>query len=125
MDGLGSLRQMINSAGVPQYLTSYDPFGSPFEAYNAVANPSIGFTGQMTDDNGLQYLRARYYDPSVGQFLSQDPVMGVVGGSYGEVEGMRIVERYFRRGGWVRDDLHFRRRGGICSRLNLTTHLRG
>jgi len=43
MDGLGSLRQMTNIAGVLQYLASYDPFGSPFEAYNAVADSSIGF----------------------------------------------------------------------------------
>ncbi|MDX1991649.1 MAG: RHS repeat-associated core domain-containing protein [bacterium] len=50
--------------------------GSPFETYNALPNPSIGFTRQMTDDNGLQYLRARYYDPSLGMFLSRDPMMG-------------------------------------------------
>jgi len=79
MDGLGSLRQMINSAGVPQYLTSYDPFGSPFESYNAIPDPSLGFTGQMTDDNGLQYLRARYYDPSVGHVPQLRPGDGRCG----------------------------------------------
>ncbi|MBK8136466.1 MAG: RHS repeat-associated core domain-containing protein [Chloroflexi bacterium] len=46
------------------------------------ASPSsLGFTGEMTDDpTGLTYLRARYYHPSSGTLLTQDPVMGVVVG---------------------------------------------
>ncbi len=46
------------------------------------ASPSsLAFTGEMTDDpTGLIYLRARYYHPASGTFLTQDPVMGVVGG---------------------------------------------
>ena len=35
------------------------------------------FTGEQRDaDSGLCYLRARYYDPSIGRFLSQDPLPG-------------------------------------------------
>ncbi len=34
------------------------------------------FTGEQVDSTGLQYLRARYYDPAIGRFLSQDPVPG-------------------------------------------------
>ena len=30
------------------------------------------FAGQQTDPDGLQYLRARFYDPSTGRFLSRD-----------------------------------------------------
>ncbi len=31
--------------------------------------------GEYTDaESGLQYLRARYYDPATGQFLSRDPL---------------------------------------------------
>ncbi|NJD66764.1 MAG: RHS repeat-associated core domain-containing protein [Chloroflexi bacterium] len=33
------------------------------------------FAGQQTDGStGLQYLRARYYDPATGTFLSRDPL---------------------------------------------------
>jgi RHS repeat-associated protein len=33
------------------------------------------FTGEQLDsDEGLYYLRARYYDPETGRFLSQDPL---------------------------------------------------
>ena len=30
----------------------------------------------MRDDNGLLYLRARYYNPTIGQFFSLDPLEG-------------------------------------------------
>lgn len=36
----------------------------------------FGFTGQQQDSNGLVYLRARYYDPQSGRFLSRDSVFG-------------------------------------------------
>src|SRR6185312_16177472 len=32
------------------------------------------FAGQQTDATGLQYLRARYYDPATGTFLNRDPM---------------------------------------------------
>jgi RHS repeat-associated protein len=36
------------------------------------------FTGEALDpQTGLYYLRARYYDPSVGRFISKDPLLGV------------------------------------------------
>jgi RHS repeat-associated protein len=35
------------------------------------------FTGQQLDvDSGLYYLRARYYDPSIGRFMTRDPFRG-------------------------------------------------
>jgi len=33
-----------------------------------------GYTGQPLDANGLAYHRARYYDPSLGVWNSQDPL---------------------------------------------------
>lgn len=38
-----------------------------------------GFTSQASDVSGTYYLRARYYDPETGTFLSKDP-MGISGG---------------------------------------------
>jgi RHS repeat-associated protein len=33
---------------------------------------------QYTDaESGLVYLRARYYDPTTGQFISRDPIESV------------------------------------------------
>ena len=33
-------------------------------------------TGEQNDPNGLEYLRARYYDSATGRFLSRDPLGG-------------------------------------------------
>lgn len=36
----------------------------------------FGFDGEWKDSTGLYYLRARYYDPNTGVFLSEDSVSG-------------------------------------------------
>lgn len=45
-------------------------------------------TGRESDGTGLQFNRARYYDPRLGRFISEDPI-GLAGGvnSYSYVEG--------------------------------------
>ncbi len=51
----------------------------------AVINP-FGYGGQYTDaESGLQYLRARYYDPDSAQFVSRDPLVGLTRSAYGYV----------------------------------------
>ena len=50
----------------------YAPYGS-----QAMGTPpdGPGYTGHVNDpDTGLVYMQARYYDPAVGRFLSEDPV---------------------------------------------------
>jgi RHS repeat-associated protein len=90
-DGLGSLRQVTDSAGTTQYAANYDPYGGLLESYGTPFS-SFGFTGEQSDANGLLYLRARYYDPKLGGFLARDPVDGVMARSnsrngYSYVEG--------------------------------------
>jgi RHS repeat-associated protein len=51
---------------------TYDPFGTATEAGEKGDNP-FQFTGRENDGTGLQYNRARYYEPSNGRFISQDP----------------------------------------------------
>ena len=42
-----------------------------------------GYTGHVNDpDTGLVYMQARYYDPSVGRFLSPDPVTPTAGDAF-------------------------------------------
>ncbi|NJL94998.1 MAG: RHS repeat-associated core domain-containing protein, partial [Anaerolineae bacterium] len=45
----------------------------------------FAFTGQPRDLNGLQYHRARYYDPELGVWLSEDPLE--LGNRYAYVDG--------------------------------------
>ncbi len=39
---------------------------------------SYGYAGEWTDSSGLQYLRARYYSPATGRFISKDPFPGLL-----------------------------------------------
>ncbi|WP_082190229.1 RHS repeat-associated core domain-containing protein [Frateuria defendens] len=58
----------------------YKPYGS-----QALGSPPTGpgYTGHMNDpDAGLVYMQARYYDPSVGRFLSTDPVEPKAGDTF-------------------------------------------
>jgi hypothetical protein len=42
----------------------------------------------LTDPaTGLQFLRARFYDPATGQFISRDPAIKVSGSAYGYTAG--------------------------------------
>jgi RHS repeat-associated protein len=51
--------------------TDYDAFGQTLPS--APRAGGFGYTGEAHDDeSGLVYLRARYYDPSLGRFLSRD-----------------------------------------------------
>ena len=76
-DGLGSGRQMTDSAGALAYMANYDPYGLPLELGGDLTT-ALGFTGEYTDPTGLVYLRARYMSPTMGMFLSKDPFEGVM-----------------------------------------------
>jgi len=72
-DGLGSVRGWLDGAGAFVDTMSYNPYGVLDGAVDG-----YGFTGEMTDDNGLVYLRARHYAPSIGSFVSLDPFEGMI-----------------------------------------------
>ena len=75
-DGLGSVRAVIDDVAVVQSSMSFDPYG------NFIGTPPtssyIGFTGEQTDANGSVFLRARYYEPTLGIFNTLDPDEGVL-----------------------------------------------
>ncbi len=74
-DGLGSTRALTNGGGTVTDSDSYDAFGSLVASTGNTVNPFL-FNGQQLDGTGLYFLRARYYAPTVGRFLSQDPFEG-------------------------------------------------
>ena len=69
-DGLGSER----GHSYDSFL--YDPYGNLREHTPFTYIP-FQFTGEYTDANGLLYLRARHYNPTMGMMLSLDPFEGV------------------------------------------------
>jgi RHS repeat-associated protein len=71
-DALGSVRQLVGSDSRVDLAQSYDPFGIPFETSGS-GESDFGYTGEWWDaEAALLYLRARYYDPVVGRFVSKD-----------------------------------------------------
>ena len=54
--------------------TVYDAYGNKTEDIG-IGDAPFGYCGEYTDlSSGLIYLRNRYYDPSIGRFISEDPV---------------------------------------------------
>ena len=79
-DNQGTVRDVIDSDGNVLNHISYDSFGNVMAESNPEVDFRFGYTGREIDDEtGLYYYRARYYDPSVGQFISEDPI-GFEGG---------------------------------------------
>ena len=74
-DALGSVRQLTDAGGAVTYTGAYDPYGITTQASGA-SQTRYGFTGEYTDPSGMVYLRARYYLPNDGRFLTRDTWMG-------------------------------------------------
>ncbi len=77
-DHLGSTRKIISgdASRTELYSVDYEPFGKPFATTGTQPDPHK-YTGEKRDDpTGLEYLRARQYDPELGRFLSADPELG-------------------------------------------------
>jgi len=78
-DGLGGVVAEINPSGSVQASQNYDVYGNirSSSGTSQTTNHFAGSLGHSSDQaTGLIYMRARYYDPSLGRFLSVDPGKG-------------------------------------------------
>ena len=80
------VRLTFNSSGTITAYASYDAYGNVISGGLSSVTP-FGYAGGYTDPTGLIYLVNRYYDPSTGQFLSVDPLVGVTDQPYQYVGG--------------------------------------
>jgi len=75
-DGQESVRQLTDTSGAVVDSYFFDAWGNALDgSSNHIANP-FRYTGQQLDADGKYYLRARFYNPGTGRFLSHDPLMG-------------------------------------------------
>jgi RHS repeat-associated protein len=81
-DHLGSPRRILDANGVEVASLEYDGFGNPIRAEGpkAAMAERLNFTARPRDlTTGFLQVRARYYDPDLGRFISEDP-LGFDGG---------------------------------------------
>jgi RHS repeat-associated protein len=81
-DGLGSVTSLTAANGTVAQSYTYDSFGNTVSSSGSLTN-YFRYTGRELDtETGLYYYRARYYDPSSGRFLSEDPVHFKAGANF-------------------------------------------
>jgi RHS repeat-associated protein len=79
----GSTRALVDKNGNTAATYNYDAYGNPTTGANPTATTNLLWQGQYRDPtSGLYYLRARWYDPTSGQFLSVDPLNQTTGTPY-------------------------------------------
>ncbi len=71
-DALGTTVALAGANGAIDTQYAYSTFGATSATGAASTNP-FQFTGREIDSTGLYYLRARYYSPALGRFVSEDP----------------------------------------------------
>lgn len=95
-DPLGSVSNVTNATGVTQASYTYDPFGAQQTAVLAGKAPTnpMRYAGQYLDATGLYNLRARLYNPTVGQFTTLDPLVDTTNTpySYGANSPLRYTD---------------------------------
>jgi RHS repeat-associated protein len=90
--------------------TTFDDNSDSFGNHIASTRTRYTYTGRERDpDSGLMYNRARFYDPQLGRFTSDDPI-GFGGGDinlYGYVwqSPLRLRDPLGLDGGWAPSDI--------------------
>ena len=91
-DALGSMRLVTASTGAILFSSDYLPFGASFGTSGSFT-PEFEYTGKLVDLTGLYYYGARFYDPSIDRFVTEDT-------STGSLEDPQSLDRYV----YARDD---------------------
>lgn len=82
-DSRGSATAITDMNGTVTDTIDYAPYGEIVQRTGTTDTPFLynGRFGVMTDDNGLYYMRSRYYNPEIKRFINMDVVVGSIGES--------------------------------------------
>jgi RHS repeat-associated protein len=72
-DGLGSVIAQANDQQAVQNSYAYTPYGET-QPLGPDEGNAVQYTARENDQTGLYFYRARYYDPVLKRFTSEDPV---------------------------------------------------
>jgi len=98
-DGGGNVRQLTNSAGTITDTYEYDAYGNVLVTTGSTPNNYLYRGEQFDSDMGLYYLRARYYNPQTGRFMSRDPYDPELIDEYGNPTDPRYLHKYLYTNG--------------------------
>ena len=124
-DHLGSTTALTDSKGALVERETYDAYGNTAGS----AKTRYSFTGRERDSlTGLMYYRARFYDPQLGRFISEDPI-GLGGGINSFAYVSNNPQNATDPSGLYEIDVHYYVRSmsgwpqfGICLRFRRATH---
>lgn len=81
-DNIGSTTMVTDIAGTIAEQFAYGTYGELLTTVkNKIRFLYNGSYGVTTDENGLYYMRARYYNPDIKRFINQDIKIGDIGSS--------------------------------------------
>jgi RHS repeat-associated protein len=93
-DALGSTLALTDSSGTVQTSYSFEPFGNTTQSGSSTTN-SFAYTGRELDAGNLYFYRARYYNPQLQRFISEDQI-GFDGGvnfyAYAQDDPVNLVD---------------------------------
>jgi RHS repeat-associated protein len=73
-DGLGTITSLSSAAGALTQTYTFDSFGNQTASSGSLTN-RFQFTAREFDtESSLYFMRARYFDPASGRFISEDPI---------------------------------------------------
>jgi RHS repeat-associated protein len=78
-DGKGNVVALTDSSGTVVATYTYDPFGVLMEKTGSIDQPFRFSTKRYDEETGLSYYGYRFYSPSLGRWMTRDP-LGEAGG---------------------------------------------
>jgi len=93
-DFQGNTRVLMDASGSPQVTYNYPAWGATTNWVGTGNGTPLQYNATFTDQwTGLVYDQARWYDPSTGQFVSQDPMVDQTLQPYAYASGNPVDNR--------------------------------